>query len=177
MILDMKIGGLLYPLWTLNTPFPSHYLSNDVLSKVVASASAKRINVAAGENFQTECLDVVEPGDECYLETGDYVHDGITTVHGTADKRITITGAEDACIKGTLGYTRALQIAHDYYTIEGICFDGDHGEGKFSSKAIYVLGGDYKTEKDGVMSSVTGLRLLNLSIKVRSIDQLNLLRL
>lgn len=110
---------------------------------------------------------MVEPGDECYLEAGDYEHDGLTTVHGTADKRITITGDEEACIKGTLSYTRALHIAHDYYTVQGICFDGDHGGGKFANKAIYVLGGDKKTEKDGVLSSVTGLRLLDLNIKVR----------
>ncbi len=85
--------------------------------------------------------------------------DGLTVTHGTADARITITGHPDACIKGSNTQDRALQIAHDYYTVEGICFDGRHDDDEHVSTAIYVLGGDEKTTKNGVTSSVTGLQL------------------
>lgn len=134
--------------------------------QLVASASAKRIDLAAGEDIQKNCLDVVEPGDECYLGAGDYRQDAITTIHGTANEPITIRGDKDACIKGSLERHRVLQIAHDYYNIEDICFDGDHGGGRYANKGIFILGGDYKSEKNGVLSSVTGIKLLNLTIKV-----------
>lgn len=106
----------------------------------------------------------MEAGDDCYLEKGEHKHDGLTVVHGTADKRITITGDSGACIKGSNTQDRVLQIAHDYYTIKDICFDGDH-DGSNVATAIYVLGADTKSEKNGVMSSVTGLEMLNLEIK------------
>ncbi|CAN0324411.1 unnamed protein product, partial [Hapterophycus canaliculatus] len=111
---------------------------------------------------------LVEPGDSCYLMSGDHKHDGLTRVHGTADKRITITGDSDACIKGSNTQDRALQIAHDYYTIEGICFDGSHGDGEYVATAVYVLGADTANtsgDSDGVKSSVTGLQMYNLEIK------------
>ena len=109
---------------------------------------------------------VVEPGDTCYLEKGNYYHDGLTRTHGTEDKRITITGDPGACIKGSNTQDRVLQIAHDYYTVEGICFDGQHGD-DYAATAIYVLGADKKSTKNGVTSSVTGFQMFDLEIKVR----------
>lgn len=133
-----------------------------------ASANARTIEIAAGSDFEAECLMVVEPGDVCSLAAGDYPYDGITRVHGTASAPITITGDPEACIKGTNTQDRVLQIAHDYYVVDGICFDGDH-DGDYVATAIYVLGAD---EKHGitvggveVTSSVTGLKLTNLEIK------------
>lgn len=124
--------------------------------------------LSAGADFEAECLMKVEAGDSCYLAEGDYEHDGLTRVHGTADKPITIRGDSDACIKGSNTQDRVLQIAHDYYIIEDICFDGSHGSDNVAT-AIYVLGEDRKSDlkKNGieVKSSVTGLILRNLEIK------------
>ena len=107
---------------------------------------------------------MVQPGDTCYLEKGNYKHDGLTVTHGTKDKRITITGHSEACIRGSNTQDRVLQIAHDYYTIKNICFNGQHGS-DFCATAIYVLGADKKSTKNGVKSSVTGLQLFDLEIK------------
>ena len=133
---------------------------------MATSASAVTITVRAGEDFEAVCLMEVEPGDTCYLEEGDYEHDGLTRTHGTADKRITITGDSGACIKGSNTQDRVLQIAHDYYTIEGLCFDGEHGD-EYAATAIYVLGADEKSTKNGVTSSVTGFEMFDNDIKVR----------
>lgn len=125
--------------------------------------------VTAGDDFQTVCLDKVQPGQTCYLEKGDYNHDGITARHGTEDEPITITGDSEACIKGSNTQDRVLQIAHDHYILEGICFDGDHSgdDPPNVATAIYVLGADEKSTKNGVTSSVTGFKMLDLEIKVR----------
>lgn len=116
---------------------------------------------------------VVEPGDTCYLEAGEYNHDGLTRTHGTKDAPITITGDSGACIKGSNTQDRALQIAHDYYTVEGICFDGEHGDENVAT-GIYVLGADTKSTKNGVTSSVTGFKMLDLEIKVRKQRRISL---
>lgn len=79
--------------------------------------------------------------------------------HGTADYRITITGDSGACIRGSGERDRALQIAHDYYTVENICLYGRHDDDHYVATGIYVLGADTKSTKDGVTSSVTGLQL------------------
>ena len=123
------------------------------------------ITVEAGADFEAVCLKVVQPGDTCYLEKGNYYHDGLTRTHGTEDKRITITGADGAVIKGSNTQDRALQIAHDYYTIEGITFNGKHGD-DYVSTAIFVLGADKKSTKNGVTSSVTGFQLFDTVIQV-----------
>lgn len=132
--------------------------------QLFTSAYAITINVEAGDDFEASCLAVVQPGDTCYLAKGEYLHDGLTSTHGTADARITITGDSGACIKGSNTQDRALQIAHDYYTVDNICFDGQHGS-EYVATAIYVLGVDKKSTKNGVTSSVTGTRLANLEIK------------
>ncbi|CAM9787554.1 unnamed protein product, partial [Laminaria digitata] len=132
--------------------------------QLFGSASARTITVKAGEDFEAICLHAVEPGDTCYLEEGDYKHDGLTVTHGTEDNRITITGHSGACIRGSHTQDRVLQIAHDYYTIEGICFNGQNSN-EYAATAIYVLGEDKKTTKNGITSSVTGLQLFNLEIK------------
>lgn len=125
--------------------------------------------ISAGGDFEEECLKNVQAGDSCYLEKGDYYHDGLTRAHGTEDNPITITGDGEACIKGSNTQDRVLQVAHDYYIIENICFDGDHGEDSHPATAIYVLGGEEKSTltREGVEleSSVTGLTLRNLEIK------------
>lgn len=124
--------------------------------------------MSAGADFEAECLQLVEPGDTCYLNKGDYEHDGLTRKHGTEDNPITITGHSEACIKGSNTQDRVLQIAHDYYVIDGICFDGKHDD-DYVATAIYVLGADRKSKLDkngyDVYSSVTGTKLLNLEIK------------
>ncbi len=136
----------------------------------MASASAKTITIPAGDDFEASCLHVVEPGDTCYLEKGNYEHDGLTVTHGTKDKRITITGHPQACIKGSNTQDRVLQIAHDYYTVEGLCFDGAHGSDNVAT-AIYVLGADKKSTKNGVTSSVTGFQMFDNEITVSFINR------
>lgn len=119
-------------------------------------------------DIDEDCLMLVEPGDTCYLEKGDYYVDPVTYTHGTEDAPITITGDPEACIKGTLEKDRMFEVMHDYYIIEGICFNGDHG-GEYVATAIYVLGVEEKSDltKNGVtvLSSVTGLILRNLDIR------------
>ncbi len=138
--------------------------------QLATSASAATITVKAGEDFEAVCLKVVQPGDTCYLEKGDYKHDGLTVTHGTKDKRITITGDSGACLKGSNTQDRLLQIAHDYYTVEGLCFDGQHGS-DYVATAIYVLGADKKSTKNGVTSSVTGFQMFDNEIKVSFINR------
>ena len=140
------------------------FAASPLFSQLFSSSAARTITIKAGDDFEASCLHVVQPGDTCYLEKGNYKHDGLTVTHGTADKRITITGHSEACIRGSNTQDRVLQIAHDYYTIEGICFNGQHGS-DFCATAIYVLGADKKSTKNGVKSSVTGLQLFNLEIK------------
>lgn len=133
-----------------------------------ATTRATEYRIAAGEDFEAKCFMVVEPGDSCYLEKGEYYHDGLTRTHGRADARITIEGDSGACIKGSNTQDRVMQIAHDYYTVKNICFDGEHGD-EHVATAIYVLGADKKSSlsHNGVTtdSSVTGLQLLDLEIK------------
>ena len=157
----------LLTLFSLPPPPPSisYPLFLRSFSQLFCAASAKTIQIEAGDDFEASCLKVVEPGDTCYLAKGNYLHDGLTVTHGTKDKPITITGDSGACIKGSNTQDRALQIAHDYYTIEGICFDGEHGD-EYVATAIYVLGADKKSTKNGVTSSVTGLKMYDLEIKV-----------
>lgn len=148
-------------------PFPSapHIASS---LQFAARATATVYTIEVGDVFQDECLEKVQPGDSCYLEKGDHVQDGLTLTHGTADARITITGDPEACFKGSNTQDRALQIAHNYYTVEGICFDGEHRSDNVAT-AIYVLGAEHKEKIDvggvEVLSSVTGLELFDLEIK------------
>lgn len=135
--------------------------------QLAASAAAETIYVSSDMDFEKDCLDLVGPGDTCYLESGDHLHDGLTKTHGTRDARITITGDSDACIKGSNTQDRALQIAHDFYTIKDICFNGQHGD-EYVATAVYVLGADYANtggDSHGVKSSVTGLQMYNLDIR------------
>lgn len=129
---------------------------------------AVEYKLEAGADFEVECLMLVEPGDSCYLSKGDYEHDGLTRTHGTEDSPITIHGHPEACIKGSNTQDRVFQVAHNYYTIKDICFDGSHGN-DYVSTAIYVLGADRKNDFKAngveVKSSVTGLVLSNLEIK------------
>ncbi|CAM9362869.1 unnamed protein product, partial [Sphacelaria rigidula] len=139
-----------------------------ISSQLAGSAVAVEYTIEAGADFEAECLLKVQPGDSCYLEKGDYLHDGLTRTHGTEDKRITITGSSDACVKGSNTQDRAFQIAHSYYTIENICFDGEHGNENVAT-AIYIMGADRRSDHthNGKTSStsVTGTILSNLEIK------------
>lgn len=149
-------------------PFTFHSFPRKSL-QLTDSVRATEYQISAGDDFEAECLMKVQPGDSCYLEKGDYFHDGLTRAHGTEDNPITITGHREACIKGSNTQDRVFQVAHDYYIIEDICFDGDHGSSKYPATAIYVLGADKKSDltRNGVEleSSVTGLKLRNLEIK------------
>lgn len=92
----------------------------------------------------------------------------MTQTHGTEDNRITITGDSDACLKGSNTQDRLFQIAHDYYTVKNICFDGYHkDDDEYVSIAIYILGADEADKKDsnGEKTSVTGTQLFDLEIK------------
>lgn len=159
---QIKNGGTLYIRPQTNRYFVR---ARYAPSQLPTAASAKTFQLSAGDDFEASCLKVVEPGDTCYLAEGDYYHDGLTETHGTENARITITGDSGACIKGSNTQDRALQIAHDYYTVEGLCFDGQHGD-EYVATAIYVLGADEKSTKNGVTSSVTGLQMFDLEIKV-----------
>lgn len=120
-----------------------------------------------GGDLEVDCLERVQPGESCYLMSGDHMHDGLTQRHGEEGNRILITGDTDACIKGSNTQDRALQIAHNWYTIENICFDGNHGD-EHVATAVYVLGADRASTSDeshGIKSAVTGLQMFNLEIK------------
>ena len=141
--------------------------------QLIASASAATYYIdpsaesGEGGDIDADCLNIVQPGDTCHLLKGDHKHDGLTKTHGTRDARITITGDEGACIKGSNTQDRAFQIAHNFYTIKDLCFDGGHGS-DYVSTAIYVLGADKAStsgDSHGVKSSVTGLQMFNLEIK------------
>lgn len=136
----------------------------------LSAASAEDFHVDTDDDFESACLKKVQAGDTCYLADGDHYHDGLTRTHGTESKRITIKSANGgkACIRGSNTQDRVLQIAHNYYTIEDLCFDGDHGD-SYVATAIYVLGEDEKKDLNHngvtVKSSVTGLQLFDLEIK------------
>ena len=140
----------------------------DCLMQFAARLAAVTITVSPDDDFEAVCLKEVQPGDTCILESGDHLHDGLTVTHGTENARITITGESGACIKGSNTQDRALQIAHDYYTIKDLCFNGEHGDENVAT-AIYVLGADWKStlNKNGVeiKSSVTGLQMFDLDIR------------
>lgn len=133
----------------------------------MTSASATTIRVSPDEDYNATCLAVVQPGDECILEAGDHYFNGLTITHGEEDARITISGEDGACLKGKPDQDRLLQIAHDHYTVRDLCFDGDHGDDEYMSTAVMVLGGDLKSTKYGLTSSVTDFRMNNVEIKVR----------
>lgn len=154
------VGEKLSSSWT-------HVSSSfDFFLQCIAKAGAKEYTITPDMNFEAECLQLVQPGDSCYLEEGDHYHDGLTRTHGTENARITITGASGACIRGSGDQDRVLQIAHDYYTVQGLCFNGEHKKGvKYAETAIYALGADKKSTKKGVTSSVTGLQLFDLEIR------------
>lgn len=140
------------------------------LSVSVVLVRAEDFHVDTDDDFESACLMRVQPGDTCYLADGDHYHDGLTRTHGTESARITITSENSgkACIRGSNTQDRVLQIAHNYYTVEDLCFDGDHGD-SYVATAIYVLGEDEKKDLDHngvtVKSSVTGLQLFDLEIK------------
>lgn len=120
-----------------------------------------------GGDFEIDCLCWVKPGDSCRLLDGDHRHDGLTFTHGTEDKPITIYGESktNSCIKGSNTQDRALQIAHNHYTVTNLCFDGKHGD-EYVSTAVYVLGADKaSTDDDGVRSSVTGFKMFKNEVK------------
>lgn len=95
---------------------------------------------------------------------GDHKHDGLTITHGEKDAPITIRGEQGAVIKGSNTQDRAFQIAHNYYTLEDLSFNGAHGD-DYVATAIYILGGDEASnDDDGVRSAVTGVILRNLEI-------------
>lgn len=135
----------------------------------LAGAGATFYNLNSTMDLEEYCLKKVGAGDTCYLEEGDYYYDAVTWTDGTEDDPITITGDPDACLKGTNTQDRLLQIMHNYYIVDNICFDGSHDDDEYVATAIYVLGVNEKSKlrKNGldVTSSVTGLVLRNLEIK------------
>ncbi|CAM9883296.1 unnamed protein product [Discosporangium mesarthrocarpum] len=139
------------------------------LVAMLPATHATTYDVSPSPEGLQDCLDKVEPGDTCYLLEGNHYASAITKTHGKESSRITITGSSNACIKGysdAKKKDRTLQIAHDYYTVEDICFDGKHDDGGYyPATAVYTLAWDRKSTKNGVTSGVTGLQLYNLEIK------------
>ncbi|CAM9713001.1 unnamed protein product, partial [Ectocarpus sp. 8 AP-2014] len=136
--------------------------------QLIAPATAKTYEISPGDDYEETCLKMVQPGDTCYFLSGDHKFDGLTRVHGTEKNRITLTGDSDACLKGSNTQDRLFQIAHDYYTVKNICFDGYHeDDDEYVSSAIYILGADKADYKDsnGEKASVTGTQLFDLEIK------------
>ncbi|CAN0002595.1 unnamed protein product, partial [Pylaiella littoralis] len=131
------------------------------------------IYIDPGESYDEVCLKMVLPGDTCYFNEGYHRDDGITRTHGTEDAPITITGHENAVIKGSNTQDRVFQVCHDWYILDGLNFNGKHNDGTekndYVSTAIYVLGCDKKSKKDTIAtdhySSVFGLTMKNLFIK------------
>lgn len=108
-----------------------------------------------------DAIDAAQPGDTIHLDSGTYLQDIVTARDGKPGEPITITGPEDAVIKGG-GNGRIVEINHSYITLDGFAIDGKFkSEDKSSSyrdKLIYAI-----SKKAGV--GVTGVKILDMDLR------------
>ncbi len=120
---------------------------------IPSSVSARTISVSPGESIQTQCLNVVVPGDTCEIQPGTY---SITTpltlkVSGTQTAPITLKCATIMGCTINSGTSKTLVTSNQthYYTIENFRFIASSvtphatlyfGEGTTWSKSDKTLG-------------------------------------
>jgi hypothetical protein len=86
----------------------------------------------------------VGPGDTIHLAPGEYTEALQTLADGTSAAPITITGPPTAILRGVQDTNTILQIAHNYYVLEGFTLDGLHGDpaqvASYTDKLLYTMG-------------------------------------
>lgn len=106
-------------------PFPA------TSADLFVSANGNDVNdgSSSGVAFRTiqHALEKAAPGDTINLASGTYKQDLRTLRSGTQEKPITITGPEDAVMKGA-GGARIIEINHSYITLTGFTVDGFWGD-------------------------------------------------
>ncbi len=124
----------------------------------------KQDGLSADASFASiqKALNLVQPGDGIILAEGVYLQDFFTERDGSKEKPIVITGSKKAIVKGTGESVKIVEIAHDYYVLQGFTVDGlagDSGDKKnYRDKLIYVQGKD-------ALNGVVGMRILDMDIK------------
>jgi hypothetical protein len=99
----------------------------------VASGASGSGSAASPFGRIQDALNVAQPGDTITVRPGTYRESLRTVRHGTSSSRITLRSSEgDAALVTSSG--RVLTIAHAFYTIEDLVFDGDYG----TSDAIQI---------------------------------------
>ncbi len=108
-------------------------------------------------------LDKAQPGTTVTLAEGVYDQDFRSRRAGEANRPIEIAGPRNAVVRGS-GQDHVAEINHDYHVLRGFTIDGLFGSGDsrddYRSKLIWIQG---SRPPDGG-TSVTGVRLLDLSI-------------
>ncbi len=153
------------------------------LALVPSSASTKEVSAAASdmdyfvspkgsdsnagtsdsEPFETiqKAIDLAVAGNTIHLGSGTYEQDLRTARPGTASAPITITGPDDAVVKGG-GNGRIVEVNHSYIVLQGFTIDGKHGSGDragdYRDKLIYAIS---KKAREGV----TGLKIMGMTLK------------
>lgn len=106
-------------------------------------------------------INLAQPGNTIILAPGTYLQDAVSKRNGLPGSPITIKGPPTAVIKGG-GNGRIIEINHDYITLDGFTVDGLFGDpdkaSGYRGKLIYAIGKEIK-------SGVTGLRILNMTLK------------
>ncbi len=130
---------------------------------VSPKGSDSNAGTSQSEPFKTiqKAVNVAVAGDTIHLASGTYEQDVLTATAGTASAPITITGPDNAVVKGG-GKARIIEVNHSYIVLQGFTIDGKHGsEDKASSyrdKLIYVI-----STKKG--EGVTGVKVMGMTLQ------------
>ncbi len=144
--------------------FASVALANPVLATdLFVSPNGNDLNNGTSNNpFKTiqQAIDKAKAGDTITLAPGTYRQDFVTRTDGTQSKPITITGSDNAVVKGA-GKGRVVEINHSYIVLSGFTIDGLYGNAEsakgYRDKLLYVQG-------KGKRSGVIGLKVLNMRL-------------
>lgn len=108
-----------------------------------------------------KAIDLAQPGTIITLLEGEYRQNVVTHRNGTKQAPITITGPQNAIVRGS-GGARIIEVNHDFISLKGFTVDGLHGDAQskngYRDKLLYVQG----TEQ---LAGVTGLKVLNMTFK------------
>jgi hypothetical protein len=102
--------------------------------------------LVSGEPLRTiqRALQLAKPGDKIQLADGEYYQSFRTASSGRPGAPITITGSQNAVVRGETSNNRIIEINHDYITLKGFKVDGWDGQGAtrddFRDKLIYAIG-------------------------------------
>ena len=135
---------------------------------VTPTGAGDKNGTSLGQAFDSlqDALDVAQPGDTIHLGPGDYYEAVETKTHGASGNPITITGPNDAVLRGTDDQGRVFQVFHDHYVLDGFTINGYDGVGDamddYRDKLLYVHG---QTEPYGgeVRRGPQGLEVRNMA--------------